>query len=158
MLLSLAIALLILLDLVVVEARRSCSRFTVAGDAFRCRFRACGPSRIWRGLSGRCGSRWSRRMWAMWAGDMLIVRRGPLLPRILLLRAGVCGGGVYRVPPDDLARRERNAVAVVLQLGDGSWVEMAAGVDDGLTMVGPYLAAATTRYGPARSGGSGRIH
>jgi hypothetical protein len=63
-----------------MTALRSRQRFQVSGDAFRCRLRIQGhPSAIWPWL----GRRWSRPMWALWDEDVLVVRRGPGLARII---------------------------------------------------------------------------
>jgi hypothetical protein len=138
---SLVIAL-ILLDIGVVWARRSRIRFVSADDAFRCRFRACGStSTAWPGLARHCTRRWSRRMWARWAGDVLIVSRGPLLPRIISLRAQMCPAGVYTVPPDGPLGFDC-PVAAGLRLCDGTAVEVVTARDDRLALIGPYLVAA----------------
>ena len=66
-----------------LTARRSRRRFQCSGDAFRCRLRIDGhPSAIWPSL----GRHWSRPMWALWDEDVLVVRRGPGLARIIPLR------------------------------------------------------------------------
>jgi hypothetical protein len=142
-LLILVIAGLLLLDVGVVAARRSRNRFIRADDAFRCRFRACGylPA-IWPSLARHCMRRWSRPMWARWADDVLIVRRGPLLPRTISARAQVCWAGVYGVPPDDHVGFGQRPIAVGLRFSDDSVVEVVTAGSERLALVGPYLAAA----------------
>lgn len=121
-----------------LAARRSRRRFVENGDAFRCRLRACGCApTIWP----RLFQRWSRRMWAHWTDDVLVVRRGPVFAHLIALRATVSHVGVYSLPADD--RRGRvPAIAMALRLRDGAWVDVAAAEDARTAMVGPYLAAA----------------
>ena len=80
-------------------------------------------------------------MWARWTGDVLIVSRGPLLPRIISLRAQMCSAGVYTVPPDESVEFEF-PIAAALRLSDGTAVEAVTARDDRLALVGPYLVAA----------------
>lgn len=114
--------------------------FRRAGDAFRCRIRACGrPSVLWP----RLPRHWTRRrMWARWGGDILIVRRGPVFPRYVRLPAQVSPAGVHSVPSWDAKRCGPQPIAVELRVSDGSRVELAAADDARLAMVGLYLAAA----------------
>ena len=138
---SLVIAL-ILLDIGVVWARRSHIRFVSTDDTFRCRFRACGyVSTVWPRLARQCTRRWSRPMWARWTGDVLVVRRGPLLPRLISLRAQMCRAGVYTVSPDEPVGFD-SPIAAGLRLCDGSAVEVVTAGADRLALVGPYLVAA----------------
>jgi hypothetical protein len=138
---SLVVAL-ILLDVGVIAARRGRNQFVSADDTFRCRFRACGyVSTEWPGLVRHCTRRWSRPMWARWTGDVLIIRRGPLLPRILSLQAQMCRAGVYTVPPDESVGFDR-PVAAGLRLCDDSAVEVVTAGHSRLALVGPYLVAA----------------
>jgi hypothetical protein len=80
-------------------------------------------------------------MWARWAGDVLVVSRGPLLPRTISLRAQMCPAGVYTVPPDEPVGFDC-PVAAGLRLSDGTTVEVVTARDDRLALVGPYLVAA----------------
>jgi hypothetical protein len=139
----LLIAGLVLLDVGIVAARRSRNRFIRADDAFPCRFRAGSClSVIWPSLARHCTRRWSRPMWAKWVDDVLIVRRGPLLPRTISARAQVCWAGVYSVSPDEHEGFGRRPVAVTLRLSDDSVVEVVTAGYGRLALVGPYLAAA----------------
>jgi hypothetical protein len=127
----------------VVAARRSRKRFICEDGTFRCRLRACGKlSIVWPGLARHCTRRWSRPMWARWADDVLMVRRGPLLPRIISLRAQMCRAGVYDMPPEEPYGLGWRPIAAGLRLHDGSFVEVAAARNERLALVGPYLAAA----------------
>jgi hypothetical protein len=129
--------LLVLLGTGIAE-RRSRRRFIRAGDAFRCRLRACGGAPAsWPRLTRR----WSRRMWARWDDDVLVVRRGPVFAPALVLRATVSRVGVYVLPVRDTRGRGR-AIAVGLWLRDGSRVDIAAAERARVALVGPYLAAA----------------
>jgi hypothetical protein len=137
-LIYLVIAVLLLLLATGVVARRSRRFFIGAGDAFRCRLRACGgPPASWPRLTRH----WSRRMWARWDGDVLVVRRGPVFARAVVLRATVSRVGVYVLPVRDTRGRGR-AIAVGLWLCDDSRVDVAAAEQTRVALVGPYLAAA----------------
>jgi hypothetical protein len=111
-----------------VRGRRA---FAEDGPAFRCRFRRHGPAPAdWRWLR----TRWSRRMYARWAGDMLVIRRGPVRDRTLRVMPRVQVAGVYVVP-------RSKAIAVRLSVGSAV-VEMTAAAENRLDLVGPFLAAA----------------
>ncbi|MEV4641439.1 hypothetical protein AB0J80_29255 [Actinoplanes sp. NPDC049548] len=121
-----------------IAAYRSRRRFVRAENTFRCRARFCGyPSAVWPRLSRR----WSRPMWAAWDDDMLVIRRGPVSSRIIVLRASV-SQGVYTLPAADVRRCGPHPVAVCLLVWDGSRIEVAASGDSRLALVGPYLTAA----------------
>ena len=144
MLIFLLIATLLLVDAGIIAARRSHNRFIRADDAFPCRFRAYDRrlSVIWPSLARHCTHRWSRPMWARWVDDVLIVRRGPVLPRTISARAQVCWAGVYSVPPNDHDGFGRHPIAVGLRLSDNSVVEVVTAGYERLALVGPYFAAA----------------
>lgn len=143
---SLLAAALLVLVLAEIAARASARRFQRAGDAFRCRLRTAGyDSAIWP----RLGRRWSRRMWAMWVDDVLVVRRGPVLARTIPLRAQVSPTGVYPVRPDEVRRFGCQPIAVNLRVWDGSCIEVAAAEEARLILVGPFLAAAVNALPPA---------
>jgi hypothetical protein len=126
-----ALALLLLCGL--AFGRRRQRAFIREGPVFTARFRTAGPRPPgWRGLHGR----WSRRMFAYWRDDVLVIRRGPLCDRRLRLNAQVTFAGVY-----GLSGR-RGAIAVHLRLPDGSLLEVTAPAGDRAELVGPYLAAA----------------
>ena len=134
----LAVALLALVAVgIAVRRRRSHRR---AATAFRCRLRA----RSRTGTASRpLTRRWSRPRWAMWVGDELVVRRGPVFDPEIVLRARVTSAGVY-VPARGRARwwGHHHPIAVGLTVSDGSWVEVAADEEARMDLVGPYLAAA----------------
>jgi hypothetical protein len=119
-------------------ARRSRQRFVDDGDVFRCRVRAVGRSPAVWSIPTR---RWTRRMWALWSDDVLVLRRGPILTRTIALQVTVCSIGVYVLPRCD-TRGRAAAIAVCLRLPDGARIEVAAVEQERVTMVGPYLAAA----------------
>ncbi|WP_245908172.1 hypothetical protein [Pseudosporangium ferrugineum] len=122
-----------------MSARRSRRRFSDSGATFRCRLRLRGyRSAIWPAL----GRHWSRPMWALWDGDILVVRRGPGLARTIPLRTRTPVDGV-RSPLLDAPRRcGRRPIGVVLRIWDGSSIEVAASTEDRVAVVGPYMAAA----------------
>jgi hypothetical protein len=148
-LMFLLIVALLLVDVTVIAARRSRNRFIWEDDSFRCRFRACGTASIvWPGLVRRCTRRWSRPMWARWVDDVLVVRRGPFLPRTLSVRAQMCRAGVYDMPPEEPGGLGSHPIATGLLLNDGSYMEVATGRSERLALVGPYLAAAASSTRP----------
>ena len=136
----LVVAFLAFLALVAmgIAARRR-RRFRGAGAAFRCRLRARSfTCTAWRRLTRR----WTRPMWAMWVGDELVVRRGPVFDREIVLRARVTSAGVYVLARGKARWRRHHPIAVGLTVSDGSWVEVAADGEARMALVGPYLAAA----------------
>jgi hypothetical protein len=80
-------------------------------------------------------------MWALWADDVLILRRGPFLARTVALQVTMSTVGVYILPGYD-TRGRAAAIAVGLRLPDGARIQVATTEDGRVTLVGPYLAAA----------------
>jgi hypothetical protein len=137
-LLATGLLVLIVADLTARVGRR---RFQRAGDAFRCRLRTNGyTSAVWP----RLRQRWSRRMWARWVGDVLVVRRGPVLARTVLLRAHRSPTDVYAVPTQDVRGLGPDPIAIDLKAWDESRIEVAADQGHRLSLVGPFLAAAVS--------------
>lgn len=137
-LLTTGLLLLIVADVIACVSRR---RFQQAGDAFRCRIRTSTyTSAIWP----RLRRKWSRRMWARWVDDVLVVRRGPVLARTVLLRVHRSPTSVYAVPPWDVRRLGPDPIAIDLKVWDGSRIEVAAEQCGRLNLVGPFLAAAVS--------------
>jgi hypothetical protein len=137
------ISLLFLTSVLVLGAfvaeRRSRRGFVEDVPAFVGRFRAVGlPPSNWQ----RLRRRWSRRMWAYWWDDMLIVRRGPVFSRRTVLVARISLAGVYALPLREERWCGRDAIAVRLSNADGAFVEVAAAEADRSALVGPFLAAA----------------
>jgi len=120
--------------------RRSRRRFAEDEHSFECRFRACGPAPAgWR-LPQR---RWSRWMWARWTGEMLVVRRGPVLNRTLRLAPRIGAPGVFR--PAGQAEQTPGIQQIMARLTvGGRTVEIIASGYMRTQLVGPYLAAAVT--------------
>jgi hypothetical protein len=138
---SLVASVLFVLVVADVAAHVSRRHFLRAGDAFRCRLRTCGyTSALWPRLTRR----WSRPMWALWVEDVLVVRRGPVVGRLIPLRAQLSTAGVYTLPPHEVSRCGRRPIAVGLWVCDGSRIEVAAEETARLALVGPYLIAATS--------------
>ncbi|BAL87026.1 hypothetical protein AMIS_18060 [Actinoplanes missouriensis 431] len=118
---------------------RRARRAFVDGGAFACRVRACGPPPSgWR----RLRPRWSRRLLAHWAGEALVVRRGPVLHRIVRLPARAAVSGVHHLSRSDARRCGSRSIAVRLRLADGALIEVTTGRAERIDLVGPYLAAA----------------
>lgn len=78
----------------------------------------------------------------MWVGDELVVRRGPVFDREIVLRARVTSAGVYVLARGKARWWGHQPIAVGLTVSDGSWVEVAADEEARMALVGPYLAAA----------------
>jgi hypothetical protein len=132
---------LLLLIVAAVTAHVSRRRFLQAGDAFRCRIRTSGyTSAVWP----RLRRHWSRRMWAMWVGDVLVVRRGPVLARAVQLPAQWSPTSVYVVPPRDVRKLGPDPIAIDLKMWDGSRIEVATEQGGRIDLVGPFLAAAVS--------------
>jgi hypothetical protein len=137
-LLATALFVLIVADITAHVSRR---RFQQTGDAFRCRIRTSGyTSAIWP----RLRRHWSRRMWAVWTEDVLVVRRGPVLARTLLLHAQRPPTSVYAVPPRDVRSLGPEPIAIDLKVWDGSRIEVVTERGRRANLVGPFLAAAVS--------------
>ena len=131
-----AAVLTLLLGAVVVERLRRRHLIEDVG-VFVCRIRAVGAAPTgWRTL--RRG--WSRCVWAWWTGDVLTVRRGPVLHRPVRLVARVAAD----VRPLALEPFGSHGVAVRLALPGDCLIEVAADEWSRAQLVGPYLAAAVT--------------
>ncbi|BBH67312.1 hypothetical protein ACTI_39970 [Actinoplanes sp. OR16] len=139
MLFALIFLILILLAAALGRERRARLNFIDGTFAFACRVRACGPPPTgWRWLRRN----WSRRMWARWTGDVLMIRRGPVFDRTRRLAAEVTATGVYVVPRAEARRCGTQAIAVRLRLPDGALIEVTADRSARAELVGPFLAAA----------------
>ncbi|AEV84907.1 hypothetical protein ACWT_3883 [Actinoplanes sp. SE50] len=124
--------LVLLVFLVLLAAvrreRRTRRAFAEDGPAFRCRV--------------RFRRRWSRRMWACWAGELLLIRRGPVFDRTLRLPVRVLPPGVHRLPAGTGRRCGPDPIVVRLVAADGTVFAVVAAGADRVELVGPYLAAA----------------
>ncbi|MEV4701739.1 hypothetical protein [Actinoplanes sp. NPDC049316] len=139
MLISLVVGTLLVVLVTAWSARCSRRRFQDSGTAFRCRLRVRGRrSVIWPTLTRR----WSRPMWALWEDDVLVVRRGPVLGRTILLRTQTPVGVVHNLDLEAPWLCGTRPVGVVLKIWDGARIEVAARAGDRVGVVGPYLAAA----------------
>lgn len=139
MLTLLVLGSLVVVLLIGVAAWRSRQRFQACGDAFRCRLRVRDQrSEIWPWLRRH----WSRPMWSLWDEDVLIVRRGPVLARMIRLRTQTPVAGARNLYLDAPRLCGEQPIGVVLKIWDGSRIEVAASADDRLAVVGPFLAAA----------------
>ncbi|WIM98430.1 hypothetical protein ACTOB_002030 [Actinoplanes oblitus] len=131
--------LVLLLALAAGRERRRRRAFAEDGPTFECRVRAVGRSPApWR----RLRRRWSRWMWARWSGEVLVIRRGPVLDRRVRLAAQVTPKGVYVLPLREGPRCGRDPIAVRLRTADGAVIEVAAHAAARTELVGMYVAAA----------------
>jgi hypothetical protein len=105
---------------------------------FRCRL---GPPRR-RGRRGR--ARWCRRRtWAVWVGDVLMVRSGVLRLWLTPMTVGIpADARVEALARGDVRGMGRRAVALRFTLPDRTEVELAVAADDVDHLVGPFLTAA----------------
>jgi len=128
-----------LVVLAAVRERRGRRAFAGYGPAFECRIRACGQAPAdWP----RLRRRWSRRLWARWSGEVLEIRRGPVLDRALGLTAQVSSKGVYVLPDPPGRQFGPNPIAVRLRTADGSVIEVVTSETVRSELVGVFVAAA----------------
>ncbi|HSK25395.1 MAG TPA: hypothetical protein VK894_00615 [Jiangellales bacterium] len=131
--------------LVVAGAARAA--FARGHETFRCTLRV-------RGARRRPGERqgWPRsRTRARWVHDVLVVRRGLLVPRIEVLAVRAPEEAVRRLVGGEVRGLGAEPLCLVLRLDDGRMVEVAAAAPDRTLLVGPFLAAAMRELpdGPA---------
>ena len=79
-------------------------------------------------------------MWAMWDEEVLVVCRIPA--RAIPLRTVPPVDGVRSLPEPVPRWCGHAPIGVVMEIWDGSRIEIAAAADDRMAVVGPYLAAA----------------
>jgi len=114
-------------------------RFARSGGVFRCRVRASGdPPTLWPWLRVR----WSRRLPAYWIEDVLVVRRGPVLNRSVVLPVRWCDDSTRAATGQKPKRCGDRPLILRLTLVDGCRIAITAGEDARLDLVGPYLSAA----------------
>jgi hypothetical protein len=110
---------------------------------FRCKLR--WPEDTWPGPSPR----WPHhRVRAGWVHDVLVLYRGVLRPRPVILAVRT-SENAFRTTKSDVSGLGRNPVVLALRLDDGTVVELATrdtGFDD---LVGPFLAASMRGLPPA---------
>lgn len=127
----------------------SSARFRREGEAFRCKHRVRGARRR-RLLQDPHG--WPRlRTRARWVHDVLVVRRGFLVPRVETYAVRAPEDAVRRTGPGDVGGLGVEALCLFLRLDDGRTLELAAPSADRTLLVGPFLAAAMRELpdGPA---------
>jgi hypothetical protein len=83
-------------------------------------------------------------MWARWAGDVLVVRRGPVLTRAVHLRVQWSPTSVYAIAPREVRSLGPEPIAIDLKIGDGSRIEVAADRRGRMNLVGPFIVAAVS--------------
>jgi hypothetical protein len=122
--------------------RRSLSK---AGPTFACRF--------WP-LTGSGSGRWNRtnlrRARAVWIHDVLLVQRGRLFPRLLVLPVRIPDDSMRFARPGEVRGLTTTPLVMELRLDDGSLVAIAAASRDRTNLAGPFLAAAIGTLTPRR--------
>jgi hypothetical protein len=110
--------------------------FVRAQPTFRCKLR-------WPD-----GSQWTPRPWprrkvrAAWVHDVLLVQRGIVRPRTLVLAAAGCDQAVRTTCRVEVRRLGTHPVVLLVRLDDGRTVEVAARQGDTGVLAGPFLTAA----------------
>lgn len=118
-------------------------RLSKAGPTFACR--------IWSPTGLRAG-RWNRprlrRARAVWIHDVLLVQRGRLFPRLLVLPVRLPDDSMRFAEPGEVGGLARMPLVMELRLDDGSLVAVAAASQDRTNLAGPFLAAAIATLTP----------
>jgi hypothetical protein len=116
-----------------------------AGPTFACR--------IWSPAGSRPG-RWNRasvrRARAVWVHDVLLVQRGRLFPRLLVLPVRLPEDSMRFAEPGEVSGLTTMPLVIELRLDDGSIVAVAAASQDRTSLAGPFLAAAIATLTPRR--------
>jgi hypothetical protein len=92
---------------------------------------------------------WPRRRWAAtWVREVLVLRRGVLVPRTRVLAVRMLDAPLREAAPGEVRRLGPDPVVVLLRLDDDTLVEVAAPHDHRTVLVGPFLAAAVPGLPP----------
>jgi hypothetical protein len=130
-----ATLLAVLLGWSIWRGRRA---FRTSPGAFRCNVRLRSEQQV-PGIA----STWARRpCHALWAHDVLVVRRGLLRPRLWFLVARMAEGDLVELNPRLVRGLGRRPVSVKILLDDHQEIEVAAGHGDRSLLVGPFVAVA----------------
>lgn len=138
-----------LMLLAVVFAARTRRRSLPATAAFACKVRVSSPA----GSDRRGGKRlhWERRCaTAVWVHDVLVLRRGLLLPRMEALPVRLPEDDIHDAKPHTVRGLGAFPVVISLRLDDGDIVEVASAAADRTLLAGPFLAAVIPGLGGAR--------
>jgi hypothetical protein len=116
-----------------------------AGPTFACR--------VWSPTGLRPG-RWNRAILrparAVWIHDVLLVERGRLFPRLLVLPVRLPDDSMRFAKPGEVSGLTTMPLVMELRLDDGSLVAVAAASQDRTSLAGPFLAAAIATLTPRR--------
>jgi hypothetical protein len=109
--------------------------------------------RVWSPAGSRPG-RWNRatprRARAVWIHDVLLVERGRLFPRLLVLPVRLPDDSMRFARPGEVSGLTTMPLVMELRLDDGSLVAVAAASQDRTSLAGPFLAAAIATLTPRR--------
>jgi len=110
------------------------------------------PCRVWSLAGFRLGrSRSSSgRARAVWVHDVLLVQRGRLFARLLVLPVRLPEDSMRFAAPGETTGLGRMPLVMELRLDDGALVAVAAANRDRTLLAGPFLAAAIATLAPHR--------
>jgi hypothetical protein len=114
-----------------------------AGPTFRCRVWWPAGSRPGRGNRTNL-----HRARAVWIHDVLLVQRGRLFPRLLVLPVRLPDDSMRFAEPGEVSGLTTRPLVMELRLDDGSLVAVAAASEDRTSLAGPFLAAAIATFSP----------
>jgi hypothetical protein len=138
-----------LMLLAVAFAARERRRSPPSTTAFACKIRVSYPPRSDR--RGRKRPRWQRRRAsAVWVHDVLLLRRGLLIPRMEALPVRLPEDDIHDAKPHTVRGLGAFPVVISLRLDDGAVVDVAAAAADRTLLAGPFLAAVIPGLGGAR--------
>lgn len=121
--------------------------FARTGPTFPCKLR--WPDLLWPAhLPYDAAPTWPRRkVWGRWAHDVLLIQRGILCPRTVVLPACFPDQAIRNTTKLELGGLGANPVVFPVRLDDGRVVEVAAREADISALAGPFLAAAIPGVG-----------
>ena len=121
-------------------------RLGKAGPTFACR--------LWSLTDGSApgSGRWNRtnlrRARGVWVHDVLLIQRGRLFPRLLVLPVRLPDDSMRFAEPGEVSGLTTRPLVMELRLDDGSLVAVAAASRDRTSLAGPFLAAAIATFTP----------
>lgn len=123
-----------------LATRLGTARFCPRATTFACRVRAVNRPGDHR--PDHRPARWPRRRWrGAWAHDVLLLKRGALLPRVTALTVRMPEDALRDAWPRELRGLGHDPVVVLLRLDDDSLVEVGAAREHRADLVGPFMAA-----------------